>query len=133
MILVDTTVWVDWLRGRKSLCADLLNSALEGRETLAVCGVILTEIMRGIRNPREAAHAEAVLRPLTYLEAGRGTHLRAAELSRNARRRGFTIRSSVDCIIAAVAVEHGAFLLENDRDFAHLAKGSELRLLRFAE
>jgi predicted nucleic acid-binding protein len=112
MILVDTTVWVDFFRGRATPEAETLRLAIERRDGLATCGVILTEILRGVRDDREVALVRHYVQSLIYLEATRETHVHGGRLARTARERGFTIRSTVDCIIAAVAIEQEVALLE---------------------
>ena len=130
MILVDTSIWIDWFRGKETWGVIKLNHALENRLPLAICGVILSEILQGVKAPRELAEVEKILRPLTYLEISREDYVLAAALSRTAKQKGFTIRSLVDCIIAAVALKHDAVLLENDRDYQYLAHCSGLKLIR---
>jgi hypothetical protein len=121
VILVDTTVWIDWFADRDCRGTERLRLAIEQGEDLAVCGVVLTEVLQGIRSGRDFATIRDRLFALIYLPVAVGTHVRAAEIYRGCRKRGVAIRKPIDCIIAATCIEHSAFILHNDRDFDHLA------------
>jgi predicted nucleic acid-binding protein len=78
----------------------------------------MMEVLQGIKHERAFKMALDHLESLRYLPATRATHVRAADIYGSLRRRGITIRKPIDCLIAAIAVEHDAELLHNDRDFA---------------
>ena len=128
-VLVDTTVWIDFFADKKSEQVHMLSSLLERRENICVCGIILTEILQGIRHDEDYAKTRLLLESLIYLEMSCQTFLRAADMYRLLRRRGITIRNSLDCMIAAVAVEYQLPLLQHDRDFVPLAEHCGLLLL----
>jgi len=128
MILVDTSVWIDFLHGRSTAQAALLARLIEGEEDICTCGIVLTEVLQGIRCEDQARRTERLLSNLVYLPTHRSAHLLAAQIYRSARRRGVTIRRSVDCLIAACAIEAGTLLLHRDRDFEEIAKGSDLEI-----
>jgi len=121
MMLVDTSVWIDFFAARNTAQVVALESSIDQREDLCLCGVILTEVLQGIRDDRQYKQTESLLSNLIYLPMDRSTFLLAADMYRTLRSRGITIRNSVDCIIAAVCIEHEANLLHNDRDFDHIA------------
>jgi predicted nucleic acid-binding protein len=129
VILVDTSVWIDFFRGTDTPEANRLAEALARQEDLCLCGPILMEILQGLVRPADDLSIKPLLHSLLYLPLRRKTYIRAAELYRQARRRGKTIRNSLDCLIAACAMEHKVPLLEKDRDFAVLASFSKLKLL----
>jgi predicted nucleic acid-binding protein len=121
MTLVDTSVWIDFLAARNTVQAGALESFIDQREDLCLCGVILTEVLQGIRDDKQHKQTESVLSSLIYLPMDQSTFLLAANIYRTLRSRGITIRNSVDCMIAAVCIEHKADLLHNDRDFDYIA------------
>ena len=117
MTLVDTSVWIDFFAARNTPQVAVLESLIDQREDLCLCGVILTEVLQGIRDDKQHKQTESVLTALIYLPTDQGTFLFAANIYRTLRSRGITIKNSVDCMIAAVCIEHKAHLLHNDRDF----------------
>jgi len=121
MTLVDTSVWIDFLAARNTVQAGALESFIDQREDLCLCGVILTEVLQGIRDDKQHKQTESVLSSLIYLPMDQSTFLLAANIYRTLRSRGITIRNSVDCMIAAVCIEHKADLLHNDKDFDYIA------------
>jgi hypothetical protein len=129
MILVDTSVWIDFFRGTDSPEAQRLAAAIRDGEDLALCGLILTEILQGIESEEQARKTRKSLAALLYLPMPPRTFVMAADLFRSVRARGKTVRNSIDCLIAACAILHGVALLQRDRDFRTLAEVSRLRLL----
>ena len=123
MILIDSSVWIDWLRGSDTTAVRFVQER-ETSEELALTQMIYLEVLQGVRSEkqfalvREVLGAQTMLEPLHALE----TFEAAAQLYRLARSRGLTIRKSTDCLIAAIALEHGALLVHNDRDFLALAQ-----------
>ncbi len=123
MLLVDSSVWIDWLRGVGTDAVRFVQ-AREAQEELALTQMVYLEVLQGVSSQRQFAAtqrvlgAQTMLLPLDELE----TFEAAAHLYRRARQQGFTIRKSTDCLIAAVALEHGAMLVHNDRDFLALAR-----------
>jgi predicted nucleic acid-binding protein len=130
MILVDTSVWIEFFRDSGSWETAWLDSALRRYENLAICGPVLMEIRQGIASRKVAKEIERLLSPLVYLPTVRRTYCRAADIYRAARSKGKTIRNAIDCLIAACAVENRAQLLQRDRDFATIAGISSLGLVR---
>lgn len=129
MTLVDTTVWIDLFADRNTPQVSLFESLIIGREDICLCGVILTEVLQGIRDEKEYSKTRAVLSNLIYLPMEFNTFLLAADIYRSARSKGITIRNSVDCMIAAVCIENTIPILHNDRDFDLIAKEFELKVL----
>ena len=130
MILVDTSVWIDFFRNIDGWETARLTNAIEIGEDLAVCGPVLMEIRQGVVSDRAMKEVERRLSPLVYLPTLRKTYCRAADIFRAARRRGKTIRNTIDCLIAACAIENHARLLQRDRDFAAIADVSNLAWIR---
>jgi predicted nucleic acid-binding protein len=122
MMLVDTSVWIDFLADRSTTQVKALELALDNRESICICGVVLMEVLQGFRFDAEYAMAREFLDDLIYLSASKETHGHAADLFRALRKRGITVRGAADCLIAAVAMENGMPLLHNDRDFEAFEK-----------
>lgn len=129
MVLVDTTVWIDFFADRSEPHVAALQELIENEEDLCLCGVILAEVLQGIRSDPDYIETKDYLADLIFLPMRQVTFVRAAELYRSLRKRGVTIRKPIDCMIAAVAIEHDIRLLHNDRDFDYIAKNSKLRIL----
>jgi predicted nucleic acid-binding protein len=129
MTVVDTSVWIDLFAGKESPQVKFLESLIERRDDICICGVILTEVLQGIRDEKEYSDTESMLANLLFLPMRRDTFLLAATIYRALRARGLTIRNSVDCMIAAVCIENEIRLLHNDRDFDLLAAHSELQVI----
>lgn len=129
MLLADTSVWVDLLRGLDTPARHRLAAALRGGEPVCVCGLILTEVLQGVASPVRRRSLEAAFRPLLYLPTLRRTYVLAADLYRRARRRGKAVRSTIDCVVAACALEHGIAILHRDRDYDVLASVSDLEVV----
>ena len=129
MTVVDTSVWIDLFAGRDSPHVTVLESLIEDRDDICLCGIILTEVLQGIRDDKEYSETESMLANLILLPMTRETFLLAANIYRTLRTRGITMRNSVDCMIAAVCIENNARLLHNDRDFDLFAAQSELQVI----
>jgi len=121
VILVDTSVWIDFLLGRDLPHVETLETLISADEDLALCGLVLTEILQGIRDDVDYERTRARLRPLPLLPMDEPVFLKAAEIYRALRRQGVTIRRTNDCLIAAVAIIFGVALLHADADFDRIA------------
>ena len=108
-------------------------SALEqfilDNEDLALCGVILTELLQGIADDATHRRVRRYLSPLLMLPMPETVFIRAADIYRKIRKTGITIRKSNDCIIAATALEHHCQLLHNDKDFVPIADHYSLKIV----
>lgn len=117
MVLVDTTVWVDFFNNKNTPHVQALERLVTEEQDVCTCGVILSEVLQGIRKDRDYRKTLSRFDTFLFLPMDRHTFVKAAELYRTLRRRGITIRKTVDCMITAVAIEHGTPLLHNDKDF----------------
>jgi predicted nucleic acid-binding protein len=129
MIVVDTSVWIDVLGGRRTRQARRCVELIEAGDPVALTDVIFAEILQGLRSEDEAKLVEQHLRafPVMRLE-GLDDFALAASLYRTARLAGVTIRNTLDCLIAAPCVRTGAPLLHSDADFDRLASCSSLKV-----
>ena len=125
MTLVDTSVWVATFHARAPL--DL--ERLVPFDTVFTCLPVLQETLQGFRDETAYRKAREMMLALPVVESplGQDVFLQAADLFRSARRAGLTIRSSVDCVIAACAIRHDLTVLHVDRDYTMLARVSPLR------
>jgi predicted nucleic acid-binding protein len=128
MVLIDTTVWIDFFAGRNEPHVAALQELIEDEEDVCLCGVILAEVLQGIRSDADFSRTKEYLDDVIFLPMRQPTFLRAAEIYRTLRRKGVTIRHPVDCMIASVALEYDARLLHNDRDFDHIARHVKLKI-----
>ena len=121
-VLIDTSAWVDFLNGHDSPEGRALVDLISGEDELCTCGVIVAEIFQGLRRDKSREQLEEQFRLLSFLEpSGFDGYLRAAEIFRLLRKRGKTVRSTVDCLIVALAEENGCYILARDRDLAMIA------------
>lgn len=117
MILVDSSVWIDYFRGVATPQADRLDGLL-GREPLAIGDIILTEILQGFTSDRDFDKGLRLLTSLTLIEiGGRDIAVQAARNFRALRARGITVRKTVDTLIATRCIADGLPLLYGDRGF----------------
>jgi len=129
MILVDTSAWVEFLRGTGSDAHLRLRSELEAGAELASTDVVLMEILAGARDDADSDRLRRLVYGLEFLAVeGPGDYEQAAEIYRRCRRGGETPRKLSDCLIAAVAIRTGSGLLAADVDFEAIARHAPLRL-----
>jgi predicted nucleic acid-binding protein len=129
LILVDTSVWIDYFKGTVTAQTERLD-ALLGREPLAIGDLILTEVLQGFDNERDFNAARNMLTSLIVVElGGRQVAIQAAKNFRALRRLGVTVRKTIDRVIATRFIESGLDLPHNDRDSDPFAKHLCLRVM----
>jgi predicted nucleic acid-binding protein len=129
MILVDSSVWIDYFRGDATTETDRLDSLL-GTEPLAIGDLILTEVLQGFDADRDFRRAQKVLTSMAVVVlGGEDIAIQAAKNYRLLRARGVTVRKTIDTIIATRCIEGGYTLLHCDRDFDAFEKHLGLRCL----
>ena len=117
MILVDSSVWVDYFTGKHTPAADRLDLLL-GDELVAIGNLMLTEVLQGFRADRDYRQARKMLLSLTVLNIlDTEIALKSAANFRALRKRGITVRKTIDAIIATYCIENGLPLLHSDKDF----------------
>lgn len=117
MWIVDSSVWIDYFGGTITPQTDLLDAVL-GRRAIGLVDIILCEVLQGYRRQHDfEAARDALLSFPVYTIGGTELALKSAENFRFLRRRGITVRKTIDCLIATFAIEQGFSLLHNDRDF----------------
>ncbi|OHC63779.1 MAG: twitching motility protein PilT [Rhodocyclales bacterium GWA2_65_20] len=117
MILVDSSVWIDYFRGAETPEVDLLDGMF-GRTQLAVGDLIVAEVLQGVQDDREFNLVRKTLDAFTQIDlAGHDIAVKAARNFRILRAKGITVRKTIDSLIATRCIEDGLTLLHNDRDF----------------
>lgn len=122
MILVDTSVWIGFLEGHDHWTKDRLKEKVNDRETVGFIDLILLEIIQGVRERKDRDILELRFQSFAELPVRRSAIMLAADIYQDLQRKGIRIRSIIDCVIAAIAIETGAVILHKDRDFDHIAK-----------
>jgi predicted nucleic acid-binding protein len=133
MTLIDTSVWIDFLIGRDTSQVRAVESLVENREDICICGVVLTEVLQGIRDDKECEETKSVLSELVFIPMTPETFYTAAHIYRTCRSKGITIRNSIDCMIVATCLQHGAGLLHNDKDFDLIGSQFDLQIVEVPE
>jgi predicted nucleic acid-binding protein len=117
VILVDSSVWIDFFRGAATPQVDLLDSLLD-RERLAIGDLMLTEVLQGFRSDKDFELARKTLDSFTQITiGGREVAVQAAHNYRKLRSLGVTVRKTIDALIATRCIEDGHTLLHSDHDF----------------
>jgi predicted nucleic acid-binding protein len=129
VVIVDTTVWIDYLQGVTSPGTDWVHAELD-RQRLGLTDVILCEVLQGVRDDVAAKDVERQLLKLEVFETG-GVELArdAARNCRMLRSRGHTVRRTIDCLIATFCIREEHALLHCDRDFDPFEKFLELSVI----
>jgi predicted nucleic acid-binding protein len=130
VVIVDTTVWVDYLRGERTPETDWLEREA-ARQRLGLTDLTLCEVLQGVRSDREF---DEVLRELLKFElfdtGGERLATAAAQNFRTMRKQGRTVRKTIDCLIASFCILHGHILLHRDSDFRHFEELLGLSVVR---
>ncbi len=127
MILVDSSVWIDFFNGTENDETDKLNEIF-GLEEVVIGDLILAEVLQGFRSDKDYKVAKDVLTSLTMHEMlGKVIAIKSANNFRKLRKKGITIRKTADVIIATYCIEHKIPLLFTDKDFVPFVENLKLR------
>jgi len=132
VIVVDTSVLIDFLRGRDTPAALRLVAIEQSATPYAIPGICCQELLQGAENQAQWNKLERYLSSQVQVHPvdPSATHVAAARIYFDCRRLGWSIRSSVDCWIAQLAIENDAVLLHDDDDFEKIARARPLRAMR---
>lgn len=132
MIVVDSSVLIAFFRGHQNLAVERLVSLEDEGSPFLLPGVCFQEVLQGARDEREWGLLDEYLgsQELLFSSNPTLTYREAARIYYDCRRRGLTIRSSVDCFVAQLVLEVGGTLLHNDGDYESIARVRPLQLLR---
>lgn len=128
MILVDSSVWIDYFRSADTAQVALLDSLL-GRSPLAIGDLIAAEVLQGVRDEQEFRSVKTTLEAFDHIDlVGYELAVKASENYRSLRARGVTIRKTIDTLIATRCIEDGLTLLHADQDFVPFVEHLGLRV-----
>ena len=129
MIFVDSSVWIDYFNGRITKQTDILDS-LVGDELIIVGDIILTEVLQGFRQDKDFSKARELLDCFIFKEMlGMDIAVESAKNYRILRKKGVTVRKTIDVIIATFCIENDLPLLHSDRDFRAMEEHLALRII----
>ena len=127
MILVDSSVWIDYFTGKKTPAAEKLDSLL-GQDLVAIGDLMLVEVLQGFRADKDYRRAKELLLSLTVVNMlDTAITLKSAANFRKLRKKGITVRKTIDAIIATYCIENKLPLLHSDKDFKPFHKHLKLK------
>ena len=130
MILVDSSVWINYFNGNLTPATEKLDGLLGKLDPLAIGDLILTEVLQGFADDRDFSAAHGLLMSFDVVElGGRKIAIQAAKNFRKLRKAGVTVRKTIDTLIATRCIESGYELLHEDRDFDPFVKYLGLRVV----
>lgn len=129
MVLVDTSVWIDFLQGGSSPESKVLKDLIVSEKDIAICGLVRQEVSQGVRDDLALRKICDLFDQANYLPIEEPQSFdEAAAIYRCLRRGGKTLRTPMDCLIAAIAIRYQVILLHRDRDFLAISKVTDLKL-----
>ena len=131
MILVDTSVWIDFFRGENTPERWTLHRLIQDEEEISISGIILAEILQGVKEEKRFLETRNYLLEFPIYEPkGIVTYSEAARIFRLCGKKGKTIRSTIDCIIAAVCLENDLSILHKDKDYDIIQECAGLKVFK---
>ncbi|MBF0300952.1 MAG: PIN domain-containing protein [Oligoflexia bacterium] len=126
MILVDTSIWIEFFNKKTHT---FITEASVGQ--IVISPPIIQEILQGIKSDLDNKKIKEILLSFTIVPSVMSVNLflKASDIYRMGRKKGYTIRSSVDCLISAIAIDNGIPICHKDRDYTHIAKYTELKII----
>jgi predicted nucleic acid-binding protein len=131
-ILIDTSVWSLALRRQSGVVnpeSVMLRTLIEQGEDIHLLGIILQEVLQGIKNPKDFHVLKDYLDAFPLIELAREDYIKAAELKNRLIKKGKQI-STIDALIASASISYSCYLFTTDKDFEHIAQHSSLKLFR---
>lgn len=122
MYLIDTSIWIDYFRGKQNAGIQFFEEILDSKISYGITGLIYQEILQGANSLVDYKKLTTYLGTQYFYHPKHPIHTyeSAAKLYFDCRRKGITLRSSIDCLIARLAMEHGLTLVHNDKDYTHI-------------
>lgn len=123
MILLDTSVLINYLQNVQDDSVSLLDEILDRNIPYGICDFVYQELLQGTRTQKEFITLKEYLEtiPFYYLNYGKESYEKAALINFSCRKSGITVRSTIDVLIARIAIENNLYLLHNDKDFDYIA------------
>ena len=130
MILVDTSVLIDYLKGRDAPHTRSLAEIIDRDIPFGICPVVFLEVLRGAATPADFSLLQEYLGSLTFydLRDARESAARAAETSLKLCRKGIAVKSTIDFLIAQTAIDNDLYLIHSDSDFDRIAEAAPLKI-----
>ncbi len=129
MILIDTSAFVEFLNRTGSRADTIIEDLMVNDEDIALPDIAITEILQGIKDEHEHSDVKQTVLTFTILSMkGTESYVAAAELYRKCRKKGLTVRNTIDLLVAQIAIENKAYLLHQDRDFDTIARICPLKI-----
>jgi hypothetical protein len=130
MILVDSSVWIDYFNGKKTSKTDWLDSAL-GNKPIIIGDLILAEVLQGFQDEKDFRTAKRLLLNFPFMDmVGQELAIKSAENYRILRKKGITVRKTIDVMIGTFCIHYNFSLLHDDRDFDLLEKYLKMKTVR---
>ena len=130
MILVDTSVLIDFFKGKENHSTKKLSDVIDQNIPFGICSLVYLELLQGVKNEKEFDFLNEYLSTQIFhnLNDIKKSYLEASKIKLKCSKKGITIRSTIDLLIVQIAIENNLFLLHNDKDFNNIAKVVELKL-----
>ena len=124
MILLDTSILIGYIKGSKGAAYAKLDHIIENDVPHGICGFVYQEVLQGVRGKKEYDQLDEYLSTMPFyeLQNGQESYASAAEMYMNCRKQGISIKSTLTCTIAVLAIENGLHLLHDDNDFNKIAR-----------
>lgn len=130
MMVVDTSVWIDYVNGVRTAQTDILDRELK-QDRVVTGDLIIVEFLQGFWDNKQFQQARKLMDSLEYYDfIGKDMAIKAAQNFRLLRKKGVTIRKTIDVLIATFCIEHGFELLHNDKEYEQMEKILGLRVRR---
>jgi predicted nucleic acid-binding protein len=130
MIVADTSVWIDYLKGIKARHTDILDQELL-QSRIITGDIIIAEFLQGFKDEKDYIQAKDIMNVLEYHDfVGKEIAYKAAQNFRRLRKKGITARKTIDVIIATFCIENGFPLIHNDKDFDPMEQYLGLKIIR---
>ncbi|MCP5062052.1 MAG: PIN domain nuclease [Ignavibacteriae bacterium] len=130
MILVDTSVLIDFFKGKDTYSTKKLTDIIDQNIPFGICSLVYLELLQGAKNEKEFEFLNEYLSTQIFYNLNdiKKSYLEASKIKLKCSKKGITIRSTIDLLIAQIAIENNLFLLHNDKDFNNIAKVVGLKL-----
>ena len=124
MYLIDTSVWIDYLREKNTKAVDILEKILDSKQFFGITSVIYQEILQGASSKHDFDKLVKYFSTQNFYHPKNplASYQEAAHIYFTCRKQGITIRSTIDCLIAQISIEQDLIILHNDEDYIRLAK-----------
>ena len=130
MILVDSSIWIDYFNGTVNKKTDWLDESM-GIEPVIMGDIVLTEVLQGFQNDNDFKNAKKLLLEIPFMDMiGQELAIKSAMNYRALRQKGITIKKTIDVMIGSFCIHNNFFLLHNDKDFDPLEKYLKLKVMK---